>query len=171
MSTTVPIPCRMRPTVAEREKLACGLSRREGLLDELPHLLVAERLHALLHVRGPVGAVLMHFAEARGNLRVSAGEAFHEFFPARRQSLRPGASGIPSECRIHISEKIRPFLRPALLILWRPELFALFDFGLGFFDVIFFDQSMLSCISITSMILFKIAESGRFPGAVVFSAS
>src|SRR5215467_7747138 len=30
---------------------------------------------------------------------------------------------------------------------------------------------MLSCISITSMIFFKMAESGRFPGAVAFSAS
>src|SRR5260370_2895262 len=36
-------------------KTALGFSRGEGFLDELPHFLVAERLHPLLHASRPVG--------------------------------------------------------------------------------------------------------------------
>jgi hypothetical protein len=101
--------------------MASGLPGGEGFLNEFPHLLVAERLHALLHVGRPVGTVLIHLDETGGDLRVASGKSFHEFFPARGQCLGLLAGGIFPECDFHIAEEVRPFLGPAFLIFWRPK--------------------------------------------------
>ena len=88
------------------EPLVRCFASGEGFLDELPNLLVTERLHPLLDARRPVGAVLIHFGESRGNLRVATGETLHEFLPARGQNLRLGAGGVCSESRFDVAEQI-----------------------------------------------------------------
>src|SRR2546421_9062214 len=124
--------------ILRRAEIASDLPGGEGFLDEFPYLLVAERLHALLHVDRPVGSVLIHLFEAGGDLRVAPGKSFYEFFPARGQSLGFLAGGTFPECGFHLAEEVGPFLGPAFLILRRPELFALFDLVLRLITVIFF---------------------------------
>src|SRR5437016_1327313 len=121
-----------------RAARASRLPGSRGFLDEFPHPLVAERLHALPHAGRPVGTVLVHLAQAGGDLRVASGKGFHEFFPACRQTLGYLAGGIFPECGFHVTEEVRPFPGPAFLIFRRPELFALFDLRLRLLTVIFF---------------------------------
>src|SRR5256884_319693 len=102
-----PFPGIDSPRTAE---IASDLPGGEGFLDEFPYLLVAERLHALLHVDRPVGSVLIHLFEAGGDLRVAPGKSFHEFFPARGQSLGFLAGGVFPEWGFPPAEKGPTFL-------------------------------------------------------------
>src|SRR5260370_32285033 len=98
------------PDIDPREKseTASGLTSGERLLDEFPDLFVAERLHALLHAGRPAGAVLIHLAEAGGDLWIATGKSLNQFPPPRRQSLRFFASRIFRERPFHIAEEFAP---------------------------------------------------------------
>src|SRR2546421_11851653 len=108
--------------ILRRAEIASDLPGGEGFLDEFPYLLVAERLHALLHVDRPVGSVLIHLFEAGGDLRVAPGKSFHEFFPARGQSLGFLTGGALPQWGLPPAKKGRPVPGPPFHLLPRAEL-------------------------------------------------
>src|SRR2546427_3268581 len=114
--------------ILRRAEIASDLPGGEGFLDEFPYLLVAERLHALLHVDRPVGSVLIHLFEAGGDLRVAPGKSFYEFFPARGQSLGFLAGGTFPAGGFHLAGEGGPFLGTGVPVIRRPELVSLFGF-------------------------------------------
>src|ERR1035441_4381038 len=70
----------------------------------MEHLGIGERRALLLHRRRPVLAVGPYLAETARNLRIAAREAFHQLFPARRQSLRLFRLGVFIERSFHVAE-------------------------------------------------------------------